>query len=58
MDEPVDYSALDTLDEYEIGVPAGISLEDARAGKKAALEMLEHYGVFESRPISECEGVK
>ena len=58
LDEPIDYSALDTLDAYEIGVPAGISLAEARAGKKAALEMLEHYGVFESRPISECEGVK
>ena len=44
LDEPVDYSALDTLEEGHIAVPAGISLEDTRAGKKAALEMLVHYG--------------
>ncbi len=58
LDEPIDYSALDTLDEYEIGVPAGCSLAEARAGKKAALEMLEHCAVFEARPIDECDGVK
>ena len=58
LDEPVDYSALDTLEEGDIAVPVGISLEDTRAGKKAALEMLVHYGVFEARPIDELEGVK
>ena len=58
LDEPVDYSALDTLEEGDIAVPEGISLADTRAGKKAALEMLVHYGVFEARPIEELEGVK
>ena len=35
-----------------------MTLDQAREGKRAALEMLEHYGVFETRPRDECAHIK
>ena len=58
LDEPLDYHVLEDMDADEIGVPDGLTLEAARAGKREALEMLEHYGVFEAKPIDELDGIK
>ena len=58
LDEPLDYSVLEDMEADEIIVPEGMTLEAARKGKREALEMLEHYGVFEARPIDELGGIK
>ena len=58
LDELLDYSVLEDMEADEIVVPEGLTLEAARKGKREALEMLEHYGVFEARPMDELGGIK
>ena len=58
LDEPLDLSLLETLVNTEASDHMGIDPVEALAGKRKALEMLKHYGVYETRPRGECKHMK
>ena len=58
LDEPLSYEMLEDLPEHELSVPDGQTAASTAAGKKEALEMLTHYGVFEDIPESDSGSLK
>ena len=58
LDEPLDLTLLDTLEGTTSVDHAGVTPAEALAGKRRALEMLKHYGVYETRLRSECTHMK
>jgi hypothetical protein len=54
LDEPIDYEPLEGLTIDLLSKISHLTDDEELEGKKGALEMLAHYGVYKDVPISEC----
>ena len=57
-EEKLDLSWFDQLAEHEVHVPNELTPEETRKGKRDALELMDHYGVFTPIPRGDSAGMK
>ena len=58
LDEPVDYKPLEGLTIDLLSKISTLSDAEELEGKRGALAMLAHYGVYKDVPADECQGMK
>ena len=58
LDEPVDYEPLEGLTIDLLSKISTLSDAEELEGKRGALAMLAHYGVYQDVPADECQGLK